>query len=242
MRMIQITDPHLGEAGEDTLGIDVRANFLNALEAARALYPDQIVLTGDLCFRHGNQNVYRWVKQQMDELEIPYELISGNHDDPALLADIFGKTQYLRRDEIFFAQNAEGFPIIFLDTTTGRMSWQQQEWLNDQLQQIDCEVIVFMHHPPLQSGVPYMDQNYPLHNMADVQAIFFAHPHPLTVFCGHYHVEKTIHQHNVTVHITPSTFYQIDQFSEAFQVDHHRPGFRVINLEPNKCSHTVRYF
>ncbi len=241
MRIIHITDPHLGENGEDTFGVDVRANFLNVLEAASRLKPDHLVLTGDLCFRHGNANIYYWVKTQLDRLGIPYENISGNHDDPVQMAKSFERLGNLHMGELYFAKSLGGRPMLFLDTTTGEMSLLQREWLEDQLRHTQQEVILFMHHPPLQGGVPYMDANYPLHNREAVQAIFFQYPYPITVFCGHYHVEKTVQQNNVIMHITPSTFYQIDQFSEAFQVDHKRPGFRVIDLEEGHFRHTVRY-
>lgn len=241
MRIIHITDPHLGEDGEDTFGVDVRANFLHVLTTARQLRPDHLILTGDLCFRHGNANIYSWVKTQLDQFNIPYENISGNHDDPVQLAKSFGLMEKLHANELYFAKTIGGTPMLFLDTTTGDMSMLQRAWLEEQLHKAQQKVIIFMHHPPLQGGVQYMDFNYPLYNRDAVQAILFKHPYPITVFCGHYHAEKTVHQSNVTMHITPSTFYQIDQFTEEFKVDHKRPGFRVIDLEENNFSHTVRY-
>jgi Icc protein len=135
----------------------------------------------------------------------------------------------------------EQLPALFLDTTPGELSANQQAWLRNQLSASDREALVFMHHPPLAAGVPYMDNNYPLQNRQAVQAIFFAHPHPITVFCGHYHVEKTIRQQNLTVYITPATYFQIDQFQADFAVDHQRPGFRIIDLAEDKIRHTVRY-
>ncbi|MDX1940283.1 MAG: metallophosphoesterase, partial [Saprospiraceae bacterium] len=102
MRIIQITDPHLGEVGEDTFEVDVRANFQNVLEAALRLHPDHLVLTGDLCFRHENADVYAWVKNLLDQLFLPYDLTSGNHDDSVQMAKSFGLLEYLHGVEFYF--------------------------------------------------------------------------------------------------------------------------------------------
>ncbi len=241
MRIIQITDLHVGEEGESTLGVDVRDNFLRVLAAACALQPDWLALTGDLCFRNGSEIVYKWLKGHLDQTNVPYELISGNHDEPTMLAKVFEKTADLKQSELYFERVINSVVFLFLDTTTGLVSLPQQEWLRARLGAIGREVVVFMHHPPLCSGVPYMDENYPLQNADGIQSVLLDHSHPVTVFCGHYHVEKTVQYRNLTAHITPATFYQIDQFSVSHQVDYHRPGFRVIDLEDGICRHTVRY-
>ena len=90
MRIIQLTDLHVGEAGELGYGVDVRANFLKILDAARQLNPDRIVVTGDLCMHTGSAPVYEWMKAQLDDTGIGYEVISGNHDTPTLLSEVFG--------------------------------------------------------------------------------------------------------------------------------------------------------
>jgi len=72
--------------------------------------------------------------------------------------------------------------------------------------------------------------------------ILVAYGQPVNVYSGHYHVEKTINRANVTVHITPSCFVQIDQYREDFQVDHHRIALRVITLQEKEILSTVHYF
>ena len=84
-KIIQLSDLHIGEEEEDTFSIDVRANFLKALGNIRALDPDRLVLTGDLCFRDGDPAIYQWIKSHIDGLPFPVDLISGNHDDTVLL-------------------------------------------------------------------------------------------------------------------------------------------------------------
>ncbi|HRJ15700.1 MAG TPA: hypothetical protein PLI34_11965, partial [Saprospiraceae bacterium] len=98
-------------------------------------------------------------------------------------------------------------------------------------------------HPPLKAGVPFMDNHYPLQNPEVFLDVIAACPqHPIHVFCGHYHVEKTVHSGYLHVHITPSTFFQIDGFREDFGIDHYRPGMRVLDLsDDGGFMHAVKY-
>ena len=89
MKIIQITDQHIGKEKEDTYGVDVRQNFLDVLDTAKARQPDYLVLTGDFCYLNSEIEVYKWVKLHLDLLNIPYNIISGNHDNSKELAKIF---------------------------------------------------------------------------------------------------------------------------------------------------------
>ena len=241
MRIVQITDLHVGREGEETYGVDVRANFRKILQAARQWRPEYLVLSGDLCYRDGDVEIYHWIREQLDELGIPYEVMSGNHDDPVLLAQAFEREDLLKDSELYFARQVASRTIIFLDTTTGLVSGQQQGWLREQLQQLEQEAMIFMHHPPLEAGVPFMDSKHALRNRSEVQAILLAHPFNVHIFSGHYHVEKAVRKQNLLVHITPSCFFQIGQHSEQFQVDHYRIGLRAINWENGVMMNAVHY-
>lgn len=241
MRILQITDLHLGHKGEDTDGVDVRANFEKILAAIPEHQPDHLVISGDLCYLDGDATIYQWIKGKLDQLGIPYDLISGNHDNPSLLAKTFAYNGRLKEGELYYLNVIAGEPVLFLDTTTRVVSKKQIAWLQKQLATYQQELIIFMHHPPVKGGVPFMDNKHYLKNMDEVQAVLTAHPYNLTIFTGHYHVEKTIRYKNLEVNITPSCFYQIDQQSKEFKVDHYRVGFRKIELEDKMLRHTVCY-
>lgn len=241
MRIAQITDLHIGHEGEDTFGIDVRENFMLIKQAVQELSPDLVVLSGDLCYRSGNRDIYSWIKDHMEDMGIPYEFISGNHDDPALMARVFGREDLMKNGELYFSRQIADQKFLFLDTTLGVISWIQMDWLQRQLEEWDRDIVIFMHHPPFFAGVPYMDEKYSFRTQEEIQRIFFAFPHNITVFTGHYHVDKTIRKRNVVVHITPSCFFQIDQHSADFRVDHRRIGFREITLDDGLMMNTVKY-
>lgn len=243
MRIVQITDIHIGAEGEPTRDVDARGNFLAILEVAAHLNPDYVVVTGDLCYSTGNAKVYHWIKAQLDKLLLPYDIIPGNHDDTPLLAKAFEREQLLLPSgEMAFVRAIGGFRFLFLDTAAGILSAPQAEWLRAQLTAAQGRQIIFMHHPPLLAGIPFMDNRYALQKRAVFLHAIEPCQYPVQVFCGHYHIEKSVHAGWGQVHITPSTFFQIDQFTEEFAVDHYRPGFRVIELPDSETvRHTVRY-
>ena len=161
MRIAFITDMHLGAEGEKPEGVDVRKNFLDAVALLDDLKPNCLVLGGDFCNTTADRSVYEWVKKQVDELTIPYYVISGNHDDSALLADVFHKNHDLLQGELYYALPLEGRPSLFLDSSKGEFSPEQWTWLRDYMSALrDTNVIIFMHHPPLLADVEYMDRKY----------------------------------------------------------------------------------
>lgn len=241
MRIVQITDLHVGLEGQETFGTDVRGNFLDILELTRGINPDHVMVTGDLCYQNGDREIYAWIRDRLDALSLPYDLLSGNHDDPRLLAGVFGRNDQLIDGELCYTRPLGGHTLICLDTTTGVVSSRQLSWLEQQLDSQSGEIILFMHHPPLLSGVPHMDRKYALENRHEVQELFFSHSHPIHVFTGHYHVDKVIRCRNLSVYITPSCFFQIDQHHEEFRVDHRRPGLREISFRDGILMSTVRY-
>ncbi|MBK6949492.1 MAG: hypothetical protein IPH16_16715 [Haliscomenobacter sp.] len=78
-----------------------------------------------------------------------------------------------------------------------------------------------------------MDQKYPFRQIPAFERLIQTYPHAYQVFCGHYHVEKTVSHRHGNVFITPSTFFQIAQHTDALAIDHSRPAFRVIDLQEN---------
>ena len=207
MKFVQITDLHIDEAGEQPFGIDVRKNFHDILEAIIIENPDRLIVTGDLCYREGDEKIYRWVKAQLDALPFPYEIIAGNHDDSSLMAEVFDLTHLLNDGELYYAKKWNKQLCLFLDSAVGKHSDNQLKWLHRQLKICQTNLLVFMHHPPFVSGVPYMDINHPLKDMDAIQELFLEFPNQVSIFTGHYHVEKILISNNVTLMITPFLFF-----------------------------------
>lgn len=241
MKIIQITDLHIGEEGEETRGIDVRQNFLDILESIKQLKADHIVITGDLCYSGGEIETYKWIKNLIDDLNIPYDIIGGNHDDSALIASVFQKEDHLKEGVLFFRKELGGTACFFLDTATGHISKSQIDWLKMELNNIKTPFIIFMHYPPVYANVPYLEKKNHLINKNELQEILLHSGVPTTIFCGHFHVDKTIHFKNIVTHITPSCYIQFDWRSENFKIDHHKIALREIEISETSVFSTLTY-
>lgn len=242
MKIIQITDLHIDDEGGFPFDIDVRKNLIRILSNIKKQKPDHLVVSGDLCYREPKIEIKEWIKETLNYCGLDYSVIAGNHDDSEMLAEVFGVKHLLNDGELYFAKRIGKETVLFLDSAKGSLSKKQSNWLKRQLKNIESDVLVFMHHPPVKAGVLFMDNRYPMQYLESVQQIFFEHSSNVYVFCGHYHVEKTIRLKNITIQITPSCFFQIDQNSTEFKVDHHRIAYREIGFEGQVLTSTVRYF
>lgn len=244
MRIVQITDQHIGRPGETPNDVDVRLHFLQLCQKIEAIHPAFIVITGDLCAMAGEMDTYQWMKQRLEQLDIPYAVISGNHDDPELLARAFDLEDHLHDGELYYRRRLGEEWALFLDTTPGTLSQKQLDWIAQQLKQPGGDrQLIFMHHPPVLAGIPHMDNNYPLLEPARhaLQVLFTECPSEVYVFCGHYHNGMTIRRDFGTVFITPSSYLQIDPHQEAFAIEHTIPGLRYIELQPREIRSAVHY-
>ena len=242
MRIAFITDLHIGAEGEKPLGVDVRQNFLQALGYLEYVRPDCLVVGGDICYLAGDRATYTWVSDVLNALPFPHYVIAGNHDDSVMLADAFNKTHDLTGSELYYALPLEGHPALFLDSSKGTLSGEQWRWLREYLRALrDSNLIVFMHHPPLNAGVAFMDANYAFRQSEEFLKLIKDLPCHITVICGHYHVEKIVQRGNLLLLLSPSTFYQLKQDAPEFAVDHYRIGIREINLTSQGTTSTVHY-
>lgn len=242
MNIVLITDLHIGKEGENTYGVDVRKNFLTILEAIKKEQPDTIIVNGDLCFDQGEVAIYQWIKKHLDQLAIPYYLTVGNHDNGEMMASIFDLQDDFHENSLYFTHQFGDWKAIFLDTGTRRVSETQLKWLTKELQFDNQPTLIFMHHPPIISGVNFMDAKYALDNMADFQKVLAKDSRHIPIFSGHYHTEKTVFKGNITLQITPSCYVQIAHQPTDFVVDHYQIAYRKIELLEDSWRSTVRYF
>lgn len=239
IKIIQITDLHIESIDGLANGIDTCRNFDMVLEEVILERPDFIVLTGDLCFKEPKAETYKWVKQKMDAIEIPYFVISGNHDHSETLASVFHFP--FSGTEVYYDEDWGEMKMLFLDTAVSKMSEKQWSWFEKQLDTSTENLLIFMHHPPVQAGVPHMDMHYSFLEMERFSRVCKNYGKPLSIFCGHYHVDRYINKENLNVFITPSCFIQISDQYEHFQADHYIPAYRRIETDGNGLRTTLRY-
>lgn len=242
LKLSLLSDLHIDIEGYLFNGINARSNFVAVLNEAVSKNPDIFILAGDLCNKVGDVDIYQWIKKQMDDTGIPTYYIPGNHDDATMMKEVFHLGHGGSANELFFDKKCKGHSLIFLDTSQGRMSDEQYNWLKEKIKNSGEHVMIFMHHPPLIAYAKHMEPRYSFLQMEIFQDICAEFKDKnFSVFTGHYHLEKTITKRNITTFITPSTYLQIHPDFEEFRLYHNRIGFREIILIENCLITNVSY-
>ena len=237
-RIAQLTDVHIGQAGEDTFGVDVRSNFKRVLAQALRDGADEVLITGDLAYRSGEPDIYAWIAEQLDAVSTPCWVLPGNHDDVAMMQEAFGKRMYARTVVV---RDIGARRLIFVDSSAGSVDEAQRTAVAEYLSDVSASPLVFLHHPPALLGVPYMDDGHALQNHEQVLDVLRGASTSVHVFCGHYHVERSLQVDSVSIFATPSTFFQIDPRHASFVVDHRMPAYRSITFDDLHLQTAVRW-
>lgn len=242
LHIAHITDLHIDDSLQPVQDVDVCANFLRVLQDVKADKSiKKIVLGGDLCYNTTGKVALEWIKAQLEESKIPYRVIPGNHDDSLMMAEVFGLEDEMEEGKLFFWDELDFGKIFYLDTGAGDLPMHQLAWLEEECSKSYQKFLLFMHHPPVHCGVPFMDKNYALSNMNQVQKILRNINNIQGIFCGHYHVERTVRLYNHLIMVTPSTFFQLDDSSEDMKIGSFDIAWRKISWDGTHLNSQVKY-
>jgi 3',5'-cyclic-AMP phosphodiesterase len=235
LRIAQVSDLHIPATAQiQCFGCgdsDARANFLQTLATIRHAKPDLVVLSGDLAATAGEVEAYVWLAEVLRESGLVYEVMAGNHDVVANLRAPFAlRDADIHAGLLYFSRIYAGLKLIFLDSAGYFLDQAQLAWLR-----AECagqrEVLLFIHHPPLYCGCPFMDARHALRNINEVWPQLAAIPALKHIFCGHYHSARSLECDAKHVHLTPSTMMEISCLDAQFHVPHSRPGWRWIEWD-----------
>ena len=224
MRIHQITDLHIPDEDSGPDFQHIKPNVLKQLSFVSKDNSDLLVISGDLTMRDHSREACEWLATRLPSA-MNIVVIPGNHDDPAVLWDVFGEA--LCRNRRFFHAMPSGCgELLFLNTTTDLVPPEQLEFLASH--KADGTVL-FVHHPPDLVSDGFMARNQPLLNHAEVAALIGASTIE-HVFCGHYHnvVDKACD--GFSLHVTPSPAFQIALEPPTFTMERFEPGVRIIDL------------
>jgi Icc protein len=235
-----ITDLHLPSLGEKARGVDTYHHFHMVLDDLRGFPINHIIIGGDLSFKAPESAVNEYVKFHLQQLEIPYDILPGNHDSIEQLRSSFKYPAGLQK-ELYYVKQIQGEKIIFLDSSQKKLGQDQLSFLESELISNPEIRHIMVHHPIIKAHVPYMDNHHALEDMEEIQEVLHKFNHLFHIFSGHYHVEKTICHKNIIQHITPSLFIQINQESEEFKIEHKVPGYRVIEMVGESLYTGIKY-
>ena len=86
LKIGQISDIHIGEDESLVQDIDVRKNFLDALNSDSMQELDLLVLSGDLANEDAEPGAYKFIADQIKSVSCPVCIIPGNHDNIDVMA------------------------------------------------------------------------------------------------------------------------------------------------------------
>ena len=237
----QVSDPHIPPVGKLLRGIDARQRFKKIVLDIIPYNPDFVVLTGDIAAEKGNESIYSWAKDILDEIKAGKLFIPGNHDNSRLMKKVFDIGCSMGSDELFYYKDIDYYRLIFLDTSNEIISRQQLDWLLDLHRTSEKDMILFVHHPLALCGCYHMDSNYPLKNIEEAKELIKECNKIKFIFAGHYHTAKKTAIYQATQYLTPSTAFQIYQKPKKFVMDDVNYGWRILELGKNKLNTVVKY-
>lgn len=196
----QISDLHVQTPGQLAYGVvDTNVLVANAIAQLNQLTSvlDVIVASGDLV-QNGTAAEYEQLKSLLAPLQCPIYLMPGNHDNRGQLQQIFSDHTYLASGATHLSYTVETYAIrmIMLDSIIpgqgqGCIDPERITWLEQQLLAApDKPTLLFMHHPPFATGIPWMDRKLP-QGTDQLAELIRQHPQVKRISCGHLH--RTIH-------------------------------------------------
>lgn len=193
-KLIWLTDLHLVEPDRDwPAGVHPLRRLRACLEEIRTHHADaeRIVLSGDL-IHLSNPEAYRILRDELETAQTPYRLLAGNHDDrKALLSSFPDAGQH--NGFLQYAEDLGAARILYVDTVApggkhhGELCPARIRWIAEQIDTADDKpLLVFLHHPPFDIGVPALDRLRLLDADA-LAALLRKRRGPTHLFCGHVH-------------------------------------------------------
>ena len=233
MRIVQISDTHLDENNEASFDVDVWAHYTRSLDYIKEIKADYVVHTGDLVLDTGSIDIYKRVKSSLDNLSIPYNVLSGNHDDTQMLTSVFCEnntvSSYYYRREL-----DDTYHTIYLDSSRAKFSKDQWDFFDASLNSATKPIIIFMHHPPIYAGVKFLDNRHAFIEQEEFIDLINKHQKHVTVFCGHYHHPAEVSTPLIQVYVCPSTYFHLQADQDNFELLDTRPGLRYIELKSDR--------
>lgn len=229
MLIAHLTDLHIGLDTTTLTGHPGPATALRrALAHVRSLDPppDVLIISGDLS-DDGNAEDYATVRDILRE-ELPDQAqggplvlaVPGNHDDPMMARHVLGELMPVATDvpEGRACLHVEHGPLHFigLDTAVpnrphGALDPAQLTWLEAQLERCAGQpVVIFMHHPPLVTGITAMDTFGLLEGQARLGELVARHGSVQLIASGHIHRPIVGSLGGVPVLVAPSVSHQIN--------------------------------
>jgi Icc protein len=191
LTIAQITDLHITNAAPDQARN--RDRLRTVLKAIGELKPRPaaILLTGDLADT-GQPDEYAALKDILAGLSIPVYFGVGNHDSRPAFRAAFPETQVDENGFVQYAVTIGGLRVVMCDTVEGRdrggFCEKRAAWLARMLDDApDAPTVVALHHPPIPSGITWMDEPADAPWLQRLAAVIEGRNQIKGLICGHMH-------------------------------------------------------
>ncbi len=166
-KVLVLTDLHLRAPGQTIIGLDPIARLAAAFEAAWAEHSDAdvMILMGDLT-HSGRPEEYAILREMTAAAPMPVVYMLGNHDARPGFRAAFPDAPVTAQGHVQQVIDLPHHRIITLDTHeaapqpdhAGFLCADRLAWLDAALAGAgDLMPVVFAHHPPHATGLPFMD-------------------------------------------------------------------------------------
>ncbi|WP_256527339.1 3',5'-cyclic-AMP phosphodiesterase [Gilvimarinus sp. DA14] len=236
VRLIQITDTHLGAADGDTLlGLNTDQSLADVLALIAREQPDPaaVVCTGDVASEPDADCYSRFLDTLQRNFDCPLGWLPGNHDLADVMYQVAHVTQPAHRTML-----VGGWLLVLLDSSVpgyvhGELAAAEMAFLRDTLAaHPDTPTLIMLHHQPVAVGSEWIDQ-YIVRNHAEFFAALESQSQVKAVCWGHVHqtFERLLDERLLLA--TPSTCVQFKPGCDDFTVDTQMPGYRWFDLYPD---------
>lgn len=252
--ILHISDTHIAAQGALVSGrLDTGASLralVKRVEGMRAqLGPiDGLLVSGDLS-EDGSPGSYQLFKDILAPLDLPLFIIPGNHDAREALRDAFPELAHVpSKGPVNWSTQVGDVCLIGLDTLVegsggGLLGEATLAYLADRLQRAgDTPVLLAMHHPPFQSGIPFMD-DIGLQGIEALTDVLSRHKGEVRIVCGHIHsmMVATVAGHVAVSSPSPCSVFDYDLRPDApigfldqedgFLIHRWQNGFQTVRVD-----------
>lgn len=226
----QISDLHIKPPGSLAYG---RVDTARALERCVAALnefdpaPDFVVISGDLADTP-TADEYRYLKQLLAPLKLPFAGIPGNHDSRELMRAAFPSAYAFGSGALNQKLMIEGLDLLLVDSSVpgkpqGTLDTATLQWLDAELAlSLDRPALLFLHHPPFRTGIWHMDRQNLL-NADEFAPIVRRHSRVRAIASGHVHRATSTMFAGVPATTCPAPNHAVD----LDVAERRQPSFKV---------------
>jgi len=196
----------------------------------------EIIFGGDI----GSIDANKLFFETVEKTGTSFSIILGNHDKFTEVRKYY-KEPGVFDDTLDFSKEDHFFKYIFIDSSAGMLQNKQLDWIAGSLK-TSRSVIVFIHHPLLEIPAQLEKIGAALKNRDEVLNVLHTAASPVTVFCGHYHLDDEIKRASVHQYCTIAASYEIGKEKDRISTYPDSFGYRIIELDRDEMTTTTVHF